>query len=176
MSPTLETVGTYFLRVGPGLTLGAVMFWVLRREPRVRVVLYLALFVLLRDAMTPLGLWKFGTEGFLWIRLHSDPWFLVASGLSSLGMVLAVYFLDRDNRPLFRWTRGKLPLGLAWGIGGAAVVVAPLVAIYQYTDIGSRGGEVPSENIPAILVFALLGNLFEEALFRGYVYGHLAQR
>ena len=56
-----------------------------------------------------------------------------------------------------------------------SMMVAPLAAVYQYTDIGARGGPVPSQNIPAILIFALLGNLFEEALFRGYVYGQLAQ-
>jgi uncharacterized protein len=176
MGPTLETIGNYLVRVAPGLVLGAVVLFLVRREPRIRVALYLALFVLLRDAMTPLGLWTFGTEGFFWIRLHSDPWFLAAFGLACLGMSLAVYSLDRENRPLFRWTRGSVPLGLALGMVGAVVVVAPLVAAYQYTDIGSRGGQVPSRNIPAILLFALLGNLFEEALFRGYVYGQLAQR
>src|SRR5204863_165085 len=46
---------------------------------------------------------------------------------------------------------------------------------YQYTDIDARGGAVPARTVPAVLVFALLGNLFEETIFRGYVYGHLAQ-
>ena len=32
------------------------------------------------------------------------------------------------------------------------------------------------QNVPALLVFAVLGNLLEEALFRGYVYGYLAQQ
>ena len=63
---------------------------------------------------------------------------------------------------------------LLTGIAGALVVVAPLVVVYQYTPIESRGGPVPFQNLPALLVFTLLGNLFEEALFRGYVYGQLA--
>jgi len=175
MNPTLETIGLYLLRVAPALLLGAMMFALFRREPRVRIVLYLALFVLLRDAMTPLGLWTFGTEGLFWIRLHRDPWFLGLSGLSCVGISLAIYYLDRGNQPLFKWTRGKLSHGLAWAIAGMMLVVAPLVVAYQFTDIGSRGGSVPSRNIPAILVFALGGNLFEEALFRGYVYGQLAE-
>src|SRR5437667_286475 len=82
------------------------------RKAPLLIVLYLALFILLRDAMTPLGLWSFGTRGFFWIRLHSDPWFLVAFGLVCLGLSLGLYYFDRDNRPLFRWTRGGLPLGL----------------------------------------------------------------
>ena len=168
MTPTLETIATYFVRVAPGLVLGAMMLFLARREARLRIVLYLALFVLLRDALTPLGLWSFGTQGFFWIRLHSDPWFLVAFGVACLGQGLGLYYFDRGNRALFRWTRGSLPLGLLCGVGGAVAVVAPLVVAYQYTPIESRGGQVPSGNIPAILLFALLGNLLEEALFRGY--------
>jgi membrane protease YdiL (CAAX protease family) len=176
MDSTLETIAAYFIRVAPGLLLGALMLFLARREPRLRVVIYLALFVLLRDAMTPLGLWSFGPEGFFWIRLSSDPGFLVLFGVASLGLVLAVYFLDRENRSLVRWTRGNVPLGLLGGVAGAVLVVAPLVVLYQYTAIESRGGEVPTRNIPALLVFALLGNLLEELLFRGYVYGELARR
>jgi membrane protease YdiL (CAAX protease family) len=138
-------------------------------------VVYLALFVLLRDAMTPLGLWAFGGQGFFWIRLPSDPAFLVAFGVACLGLTAALYALDRENRRLIRWMQGPAPAGLLWGVGGAAVVVAPLVALYQATPVESRGGPVPLQNLPALLLFALLGNLLEEVLFRGYVYGLLAQ-
>jgi membrane protease YdiL (CAAX protease family) len=174
MNTTLETIATYLVRVTPGLFLGALMLFLARREARLRIVLYLALFILLRDAMTPLGLWSFGTQGFFWIRLHSDPGFLIVFGFACLGMSLGVYFIDRENQSLFQWVRGNVLSGLLWGIGGSFVVVAPLVAIYQFVPIDSRGGAVPFRNIPAILVFTLLGNLFEEALFRGYVYGLLA--
>jgi membrane protease YdiL (CAAX protease family) len=101
---------------------------------------------------------------------------MVAFGLSSLGMVLGVYYLDRENRPLFKWTRGNVPLGLLWGLGGVVVVVAPLAVLYQFVPLESRGGPVPIQIVPAVLCFALLGNLLEEALFRGYVYGYLAQQ
>jgi membrane protease YdiL (CAAX protease family) len=173
---TLETVAAYVVRVTPGLILGAAMLFLTRREARLRIVLYLALFVLLRDAMTPLGLWSFGAQGFFWIRLYSDPWFLVAFAVLSVGLTLAVYSLDRQNRSLVQWTRGSVSAGLLWGMGGAVVVLVPLVIVYRFTPIESRGGQVPVQNIPAILAFALLGNLLEEILFRGYVYGHLAQQ
>jgi membrane protease YdiL (CAAX protease family) len=55
------------------------------------------------------------------------------------------------------------------------LVVAPLAAIYQFTPLESRGGIVPLHMLPALLVFALSGNLMEESLFRGYVLGRLAQ-
>ena len=151
------------------------MLFMARRNAQFRIVLYLSLFILLRDAMTPLGLWSFGQQGFFWIRLYRDPSFLVVFGIACLGLSLGVYFLDRENRSLFQWTRGNLPLGLVWGMAGAILVVAPFVAIYRYVPIESRGGSVPMQNIPAILVFALLGNLLEESLFRGYAYGLLAR-
>jgi membrane protease YdiL (CAAX protease family) len=136
-------------------------------------VSYLALFILLRDAMTPLGLWTFGAQGFFWIRLHDDPSFLILFGIACLGLTMAMYFFDRENRPLLQWLRGPWYRGLLWGTIGALAVVAPFVVIYRYTPIDTRGGVVSSTLLPAILVFALLGNLLEESLFRGYVYGQL---
>jgi hypothetical protein len=118
MNPNLETFATYLLRVAPGLVLGAIMLFLARREPRLRIVLYLALFVLLRDAMTPLCLWSFGTQGFFWIRLHRDPVFLVAFGFACLGLSLGMYWLDRDNRALIQWIRGHVALGSFLGICG----------------------------------------------------------
>src|SRR5215468_6162942 len=121
MESTVETFVVYFTRVAPGLALGAIMLLLARRQPRLRIVIYLALFALLRDAMTPLGLWSFGTQGLFWIRLSSDQAFMLAFGLACLGLTLAVYFFDTANRPLFYWVRGKPSLGLAWGFGGAAL-------------------------------------------------------
>jgi uncharacterized protein len=176
MDATLEALATYLVRVCPGLILGAAMLLLARRQPRLRIVIYVALFVLFRDAMTPLGLWTFGSEGFFWIRLSSDPAFLTIFGVACLGLSLGVYFLDRENQALIQWTRGRLALGLLLGVIGALVVVAPLVAFYQRTPLEARGGQVPFAHVPAILLFALLGNFMEELLFRGYVYGLLAEK
>ncbi len=126
--------------------------------------------------MTPLGLWSFGTQGFFWIRLYDNWAFLVVFGIACLGLSLGLYWLDRENQSLLQWTKGRLSFGLLWGIFGAVIVVVPLIVIYQYTPIELRGGPVPFLRVPAILVFAFLGNLLEETLFRGYVYGELAQR
>jgi membrane protease YdiL (CAAX protease family) len=176
MNPTVETFVNYLVRVAPGVALAATMLALIRRSPRLRIVVYLALFVLLRDSMTPLGLWSFGTEGFFWIRLTNDPPFLVVFGAACFAMSLSLYFLDRENQSLIQWLRGRAFLGVLCGLVGAVVVVAPCIALYWHTPIGSRGGSVSSGNIPAILLFALLGNLLEEVLFRGYVYGWLAEK
>lgn len=176
MNHALELMAAYLLRVGPGLFLAAAVLFLFRRDPRLRIAVYLALFIFLRDAMTPLGLWSFGDNGFFWIRLIDEPLFLMAFGVSSLGMSLALYHFDRANQPLVRWTRCGLPLGLLLGLAGMVVVVAPLAVSYQFVPIESRGGAVPRNNLAAVLLFAMLGNLLEELLFRGYVLGHLAER
>jgi uncharacterized protein len=175
MHPTIETIAVYLLRVAPALVFGAILIWMTRREPRIRIVLYMALFVLLRDAMTPLGLWRFGTQGFFWIRLSDDPLILLAFAASCAGMVLLIYSFDRANRPLLQWTRGNVPLGLLVGMAGTILVVLPLAIVYRFVPIESRGGPIPLAHLPAILCFALLGNLLEEAIFRGYVYGDLVR-
>jgi hypothetical protein len=141
MNPTIDTIVTYLLRVTPGFALGALMLFLARRDAAVRIVIYLALFILSRHAMTPLGLWFFGAEGLFWIRLSSDPVFMVVSGLICLTLSMGLSYLDRENRALFQWTRGRLFPGLVSGVLGALVVVAPLAAAYQYTPIESRGDE-----------------------------------
>ncbi|HEX3314576.1 MAG TPA: hypothetical protein VHR72_06760, partial [Gemmataceae bacterium] len=149
MSPTLELILAYLLRVAPGLMLGAAMLVLARREPRLRIVVYLAVFVLLRDAMTPLHLWSFGTQGFFWMRLNPDPWFLVAFGLSCAAMSLLAYRLDAANRPLVRWTRGNVAVGLVLGVVGALIVIAPLAILYRSVPLAERGGPVPTAALPA---------------------------
>ncbi len=174
MHNILDSVAPYLSRVAPGLVLGSVLLVLARRARRARIVIYLALFVLLRDAMTPLGLWSLGTQGFFWLRLAEDPIFLVAFGLGSLGIVLALTFLDRPNQRHLRWIRQRPVEGGVVGILGSGVVALPLVMIYRSVPIAMRGGSVPVWILPALLVFTLLGNLLEETLFRGYVLEELA--
>lgn len=176
MNPTLEAIARYLVLVAPGIIAGAIMLIVARRESRLRILIYLAMFILLRDALTPIKLWSLGTQGFFWMRLYSDPMFLYAFGIGCLGLSLSLYFLDRENQPLVRWTRGNAAIGVLWSVAAAVVVVAPLMMLYRYTPIELRGGSVLAKNIPAILVFAILGNLLEELLFRGYVFGLLVQK
>jgi CAAX protease family protein len=174
MDAALQALQQYAVRVAPGLVLAALVFALVRRERLLRIVLYVALFIFLRDAMTPLGLWSFGREGGFWIRLTAPPLFLFLFAASCLAISIALYWFDHENRPLFAWKRGGVLPGLLWGIGGALVVVAPCAIAYQSVPIALRGGPVPPYTLPAILIFALLGNLLEEALFRGYVFGQLA--
>jgi hypothetical protein len=165
---------TYLSRIAPALALGGVLLILARRARRMRIVIYLALFILLRDAMTPLGLWSLGTEGFFWLRLAEAPGFLVVFGLGSFAMTVGMAYLDKPNRTGLRWIRGHPVEGGIVGLIGASVVALPLVLIYRSTPIELRGGTVPTRILPALLIFALLGNFLEETLFRGYVLEELA--
>jgi membrane protease YdiL (CAAX protease family) len=176
MDNAIETLVAYLTSVLPGLILAALVIILVRHQPRLRIALYLAIFVLLRDAMTPNGIWTFGSQGFFWMRLDTNPAFLVLFGVACLGISLSLYYFDRDNRPLFRWRRGSIPIGLLWGLAGAAVVFAPFIVMYQFTPNEQRGGSVPHDILPAVFAFAFLGNLLEEALFRGYVLGYLMEQ
>jgi hypothetical protein len=131
----------------------------------------------MRDAMTPLGLWSLGaTNGVFWIRLSSDPLFLIIFGILSLGTVAALYMADRENREHLVWFREDSVLGTVLGVVGSIAVVAPFFLLYPRIEMGARGGPVASSLLLPILIFTLLGNLFEETLFRGYVLRYLEEK
>jgi uncharacterized protein len=173
MNETFASLWVYILRIIPGIALGILLLLFARPSKIARVAIYLMFFILMRDALTPLGLWSLGTEGFLWIRLHDDPLFLILFGLASGLLTTTVFFFDRGNREFFRWLRGNPLIGLLIGLAGALLVVSPFFAFYSGVPLADRGGSVAAQLILPIFVFALLGNLLEEGLFRGYVLGHL---
>jgi hypothetical protein len=174
---TLTTILEYFSRILPGLVLIGATFLLIKPRAHLRMAIYILAFALMRDAMTPLGLWRLGAErGVLWIRLSTDPLFLVFFGLGSSLIVAAMYAFDEENRKHLTWFRAGKVQGLLVGLAGCILVVAPLFVAYRRIDLGLRGGPVSPSLLPSILAFAMLGNLYEEALFRGYVLGYLEQR
>ena len=176
MGATFQLLIPYLERVAPAMVLAAAVLWLTRSEPRLRIVIYLFCFILLRDAMTPLGLWSFGREGWFWIRLSQDPWFLTLFALGCLTGALGIYFADRENQRYVVWRGSRWVSGIIVGLLGAGIVVLPLVVIYRSVDVGLRGGATHDHPILALLLFALCGNMMEELLFRGYVLGYFAER
>ncbi len=173
MPAFLDLILPYMARILPGFLLGIVLLFIFRKRSHIRIGIYLLLFILLRDAMTPAGLWSLGREGFFWIRLVENRLFLVFFGFSSALFTLAMTLLDHPNRQVFSWIRPPRVLALVAGLGGALLVVMPFFIIYRSVPISARGGPVPTAMLLPLLFFALAGNWMEETLFRGFVMGQL---
>ena len=171
-------IAQYLLMLIPGLILATVLFLFLRRaHPVFHLFLFITVFIFTRDAMTPLGLWSIGNEGFLWIRFINDPVTLLVLGLSSIGFVFLMQTISPELAARVTWFEGNKPLGILIGIAGAVIAALPLALVYIFgVSIENRGGAVPLHLLPSILFITLSGNLYEEVLFRGYIYGWLTGR
>ncbi|WP_016696821.1 CPBP family intramembrane glutamic endopeptidase [Actinoalloteichus spitiensis] len=173
----LEFLG-YGARIGPGLLLVALCYWLTRsdRDPLLRIVLLILGFVLIRDAMTPAGFWTFGVVGGTvpWLRFTDDAAVLLVFGASTLLVTASVLRWAPDLRSLVRW--GDLRPGtVALGLGGGVLAAAPVLLLSLAWPLEERGGHVAGTLLPALLFLALAGNLAEEVLFRGFLQGRLEQ-
>ncbi len=170
MSPGVDPLlATYALRLLPGVALFALCLALLpRRAIAPRIALYIGLFVLIRDGMTPVGLWEL--DG-LRIGFHANGYVLALLGLASIAGVLFLWAVERDLRPLLLWRRGSLASGAWIGIGAGIALAVPiwLLTGSPAPAIGAGGGF-----LAGLLVLAYGGNLLEEVLFRGYLQARLA--
>lgn len=132
-------------------------------------------FILIRDAMTPTGLWEFGLVGGLvpWLRMTDNPVVLVTFGLGSLLLVVAT-LRDKQLRTLVHWGTPKVST-IVLGVLGGVLAAAPVLLISAGHPIEMRGGTVAIGILPALAFMALAGNLGEEVFFRGYLQGRLEQ-
>lgn len=167
----------FFLGLTPGLALMVVLYLLMRgvREPLARIGVLILGFILIRDAMTPAGLWSFGLvdAAIPWLRMTSNVAVLVGFGLGSLALV-GLTLLDAPVRALLprgRPTWASVPVGLL----GGALAAGPVLALSVSTPIALRGGEVAAGVLPFLLFMCLAGNLGEEVFFRGYLQGRLMQ-
>lgn len=165
----------YLWRLLPGLVLIGTCLALARpaTEPLLRIGVLILGFILIRDAMTPAGLWRLGVDdGLVWLRFINDPLTLAALGLSTIALTAAVVRLDPGLRALLHWgpvNAGAIGLGIAGGLAAAAPLLA---ATWAFAD-GPGGGPVDVALLPVLLCFALAGNLAEEVLFRGFLQGRL---
>jgi hypothetical protein len=168
----------YLLMLIPGLVLAVVLFLFLRRaHPLLHLALFVAVFIFTRDAMTPLGLWSIGREGFLWIRFIDDRTALLILSFSSISLVFLMQTISPELARRVEWFEGNRALGIPVGILGAVIASLPLILAYVVlgVPIENRGGAVPLQLLPFVLFIALSANLYEEILFRGYLYGWLTE-
>ncbi|MFI6541167.1 lysostaphin resistance A-like protein [Nonomuraea sp. NPDC050547] len=165
----------YSVRILPGLLLIGGCFTLARgeRDPLLRIVLLIFGFVLIRDAMTPIGFWRLGTTGVApWLRLTDHAGVLLVFGVSTLGLTALILRLDRGLRAMVSWGRFNTAT-VGMGLGGGALAAAPVLLLSQLAPLSGRGGAVALSLLPALLFFCLAGNLAEEVLFRGFLQGRL---
>lgn len=168
----------YALRLLPGVLLLTGTYLLARRvpEPLLRIVVLILGFILVRDAMTPLGFWRIGTTdgGLPWLRFTDDSRLLVVFGAGTLVLTLVVLSRARDLRAMVRWGRFS-PATVGLGIVGGGLAAAPVLLLFTLVPVAERGGAVSLGLLPALLWFTLAGNLAEEVLFRGFLQGRLAE-
>lgn len=123
--------------------------------------------------MVPMKFWFLGPEGFFWARWIEDASLLIV--LAAIGplVVLFMNVIDKDLNALLVWFKGNRFIGIWVGLAGAIAVVLPMFIIYRFVPIELRGGVVAAGLIVPILLITVLGNLWEEVLFRGYLQGYL---
>ncbi|WP_277245231.1 CPBP family intramembrane glutamic endopeptidase [Micrococcus terreus] len=124
----------------------------------------------------------------LWVRFTDDPVALLVMAVASLALAGGVLLACRDRIRSVMWTGANWFVSVVLGLVGAVVVVAPLVVLYGPVGewfspvndalrgltgagipVADRGGTVALSLLPALLLFALCGNLVEEVLFRGFL-------
>lgn len=166
----------YFFRLMPGLVLVIAAYLLVPKDKSVLKIFILIFgFILMRDTMTPLKLWEFGVNGnVLWLRFIDDAFILIAIGILSLAVTVIIY---RSNQPLasqILWFKSKNKMqAIVVGILAALVIAIPFMLPYIFIPIEDRGGTVALNLLLPLLVLALLGNLLEEVLFRGFLQNYL---
>ena len=164
----LSRLSAYLLYLTPGFLLCALWFWLTpKHQAGMRILVLLLTFVLLRDAMTPQGLWSLSDQ--VQIAFIANSLVLAALGLLSLALIALLARVAPELWALLVWRRGNVGLGLLLGLLAGLAIGLPL-RLYQ-----GNGFEVSGLWFGGLLVLAYGGNALEEVLFRGMLQGHLEQ-
>ena len=162
----------YARYLAPGVLLFGLWFALTPRAlSALRILILLMAFVLLRDALTPLGIWSLSGE--MQIAFSGNAFVLAALGGLSL---LSIVVLARIAPELWQWVRGTIgnpAVGLAVALAVGCLIGVPL-RLYQ----GIEASAIPGYWVwlPGMVVLAYGANALEEVLFRGFLQGYLEQQ
>lgn len=172
--PGFAGLGRYALLLAPGFVLVFLLLLATRRGPRsFRLWILILGFILVRDLMTPLGLWSVGGDPVFWLRFAADGPLLLFLAAGSLLLGCGVLVFERGRGPALPWfSRGRAK-SVAAGLVGGILAAGPLLAFSIGILPGERGGAFPLVLLPALIAVAFAGNFLEEILFRGYLQGEL---
>lgn len=127
-----------------------------------RVAVHILFFIFARDAMSPAGFWQLGAGS---MRLTAPVPVLLALAGMSAALFVGVAWLERVT-----WWKGwkgvRLVPSLLWGVAGAVAISVVAAALKAAAGLPSLPAPDTALAVP-LLVFALLGNAYEELLFRG---------
>ena len=177
MSPAVDDLLDYAIRIAPALVLVVIVYILLRGKQALPVRIFLVImgFLVVRDTMLLYGFWGYGVaEGWVpWLRFIDEPYLVYGLAVASLAMTALLVLVERDGFTLLVWGKPSFA-HLGWGLLGGFVIGAPIAAIYQFVPLAERGGPLPSRMLLPMLAVAAFGNLTEDILMRGYVQGYLA--
>lgn len=169
----MELLLEYSYRLFPGLFL-IVLFYLLlpKNNFLIKIMILIFGFILMRDAMTPIGLWEFGVEGnIIWLRFIDDVFILTTIAFFSLFSTLVIC---RSNQSQMKWfTNQHKVKAILMGIIAAILVAGPFMIPYFFVPLEERGGLFPPSLWFSLLLFALFGNFLEEVLFRGFFQSYM---
>ncbi|SCX70593.1 CPBP family intramembrane glutamic endopeptidase [Variovorax sp. EL159] len=163
----------YFVSILPaGVLALALLLLIPRALVGARLAVHILFFILARDAMSPAGFWQLNAGS---MRLSGPAPVLLALAGMSAALVVGVAWLERAAREGMPWWRkGQVVASVLWGVAGAVVVTAIAAALKAALGLPSLPAPSPSMYAP-ILAFTLLGNAYEELLFRGMLQERLAR-
>lgn len=168
----LEVLIDYSAHVAPGLLLFGLWFALTPRAlVAMRILILLAAFVLMRDAMTPLGMWALSSD--VQIAFSANAFVLAALGGLSVLLILLLARLAPELWRFVRWSIGNPLVGLAVGLLVGCLIGVPL-RVYQGIEASGIHGYWVW--LPGMVVLAYGANALEEVLFRGFLQGYLEQQ
>lgn len=168
----LEVLIDYGVHLAPGLLLfGAWFALTPRAQVAMRILILLAAFVLMRDAMTPLGMWAVSRDAQ--IAFSGNAFVLAALGGLSVLLIMLLSRLAPELWRLMRWSIGNPLVGMAAGIVVGGLIGVPL-RVYQGIEASELHGYWVW--LPGMVVLGYGANALEEVLFRGFLQGYLEQQ